>query len=106
MLFAKDFVSSAASAEPHAALAWAGVSILLPLLLNPTPQQAALMQGLDYASTLILRFTTIEHIYCQQISERHTSSVPADLVELNRSFETQVTKLYSQILSYQAQIVC
>ena len=28
----KDFVSSAASAEPHAALAWAGVCVLLPVI--------------------------------------------------------------------------
>ena len=31
VLFAKDFISSAASSEPHAALAWAGVSVLLPV---------------------------------------------------------------------------
>ena len=27
----KDFVSSAINAEPHAALAWAGVCVLLPV---------------------------------------------------------------------------
>jgi N-terminal domain of NWD NACHT-NTPase len=31
VLFAKDFVSSAVSADPHAALAWAGVCVLLPV---------------------------------------------------------------------------
>lgn len=31
VLFAKDFISSVASQEPHAALAWAGVSTLLPV---------------------------------------------------------------------------
>ena len=31
VLFAKDFVTSAASTDPHAALAWAGVSVLLPV---------------------------------------------------------------------------
>ena len=36
VLFAKDFVSSAVSAEPHAALAWAGVCMLLPLSLKPS----------------------------------------------------------------------
>ena len=30
---AKDFVSSAVSSEPHAALAWAGVCVFLPV--NP-----------------------------------------------------------------------
>jgi N-terminal domain of NWD NACHT-NTPase len=31
VLFAKDFVAQAVSHEPHAALAWAGVSMLLPV---------------------------------------------------------------------------
>jgi hypothetical protein len=31
VLFAKDFVGQAVSLEPHAALAWAGVSMLLPV---------------------------------------------------------------------------
>lgn len=31
IMFAKDFVSSAVSAEPHAALAWVGVCMLLPV---------------------------------------------------------------------------
>jgi hypothetical protein len=31
ILFVKDFVCSAVSADPHAALAWAGVCVLLPV---------------------------------------------------------------------------
>lgn len=31
VLFAKDFISSAVSSEPHAALAWTGVCVLLPV---------------------------------------------------------------------------
>ena len=31
IIASKDFISSAASVEPHAALAWAGVSLLLPV---------------------------------------------------------------------------
>lgn len=31
VMFAKDFVSSAINTEPHAALAWAGVCVLLPV---------------------------------------------------------------------------
>ena len=33
VMFVKDFVSSAVSAEPHAALAWAGVCVFLPVFL-------------------------------------------------------------------------
>ena len=35
-LSAKDFISSALSADPHAALAWAGVCVLLPVSLGPS----------------------------------------------------------------------
>ena len=34
VLYAKDFVSSAVNSEPHAALAWAGVCVLLPVCLE------------------------------------------------------------------------
>jgi hypothetical protein len=33
VIAAKDFIASAVSAEPHAALAWAGVCVLLPVSL-------------------------------------------------------------------------
>jgi len=34
ILFAKDFITAAVSSEPHAALAWAGASMLLPVSLG------------------------------------------------------------------------
>ena len=34
VIFAKDFVSSAVNAEPHAALAWTGVCVLLPVSIE------------------------------------------------------------------------
>ena len=106
ILFAKDFVSSAVSAEPHAALAWAGVCMLLPLLLNPEIQKKALVEGLDYISSLVVRFTTIERLYHQQGPRPRGLLDQKDFEELNRAFEAQLTKLYSQVLSYQAQVVC
>ena len=106
VIWAQGFVSSAVSAGPHSALAWAGVSLLLPLLLNPTSQNKALVDGLDYISTLIARFTLMEKTYQQYKSTRSTSSDSMDLTDLDRSFELQVTKLYSQVLAYQARVVC
>ena len=35
VMFARYFVSQAVSAEPHAALAWAGVCVLLPVSIEP-----------------------------------------------------------------------
>ena len=106
VIWAKEFVSSAVSADPHSALAWAGVSLLLPLLLNSTSQNKALVDGLDYISTLIARFTVMERTYQHFKSTRFTSSDSMDTTDLDRSFELHVTKLYSQILAYQARVVC
>ena len=80
--------------------------MLLPLLLNPELQKKALVEGLDYISSLIVRFTTIERLYHQQGPRPRSLLDQDDLEELNCSFEAQLTKLYSQILSYQAQVVC
>ena len=106
VIWAKDFVSSAVSADPHSALAWAGVSLLLPLLLNPTSQNKALVDGLDYISTLIAHFTVMERTYQRYKSTRSASSDSVETTDLDRSFELHVTKLYSQILAYQARVVC
>ena len=38
VMFAKDFVSSTISTEPHAALAWAGVCVLLPVSIGTIHQ--------------------------------------------------------------------
>jgi hypothetical protein len=37
LIYAKDAIGPAVSAEPHAALAWAGVSILLPVRPDAAP---------------------------------------------------------------------
>jgi hypothetical protein len=34
IIYAKDFIGQAIFSEPHAALAWAGVSLLLPVSLE------------------------------------------------------------------------
>ena len=106
VIWAQGFVSSAVSADPHSALAWAGVSLLLPLLLNPTSQNLALLDGLDYISTLIARFTVVERTYRQQVSSQKVTAERYQMSELEYSFELQLTKLYSQILAYQARVVC
>lgn len=85
IVFAKDFVSSAASSEPHAALAWAGVSMMLPLLLNPTSQRESFTKGIEYMSTLIVRFTVIERTYKQQQSRMKHYLTP-DREKLHTAF--------------------
>ena len=62
--------------------------------MNDTQQREAAIDGLQYISTLVRRYTEIERIYLQ-----------GELV-LRGELETAVAKLYKQILEYQARAAC
>ncbi|OCK88373.1 uncharacterized protein K441DRAFT_589048, partial [Cenococcum geophilum 1.58] len=103
ILLAKNIIS-AALADPHAALACAGVSVILTLLIQPSEQRTALLQGLNYISTLICRFNVVEHVYRSRA--RIPSLRPEDAVQFEKKFEASLTTLYSQILEFQARALC
>lgn len=77
---ANDFITNALDGNPQASIAWAGVSLLLPvsvgypnatyyanvsskLLLNPSKQAASLAKGLEYISRLIVQSQLREDLY-------------------------------------------
>ncbi|CZR53498.1 uncharacterized protein PAC_03377 [Phialocephala subalpina] len=62
-------------------------------------QYDSLAKGLDRISDIICRFTVIERLYRQP----DVRTLSADMAA---SFEVNATKLYSQVLKYQAQVVC
>ncbi|OCK83071.1 WD40 repeat-like protein [Lepidopterella palustris CBS 459.81] len=109
IIAAKEFITTAASLEPHAAFAWAGVSVLLPLLLNPAIQDIAAIDGLEYISDLLLRFRVMEITYREGNVYPHPISAQSES-EVQRlgkvAFETKTVKLYSQILEYQIRLAC
>ncbi|RDW77538.1 hypothetical protein BP6252_05591 [Coleophoma cylindrospora] len=94
VLWAKDFVSSAVSAEPHAALAWAG------LLLNPAQQRDAAIEAVATIADIVRRSKVIDSVY------RDTSASEADLRALKKEFEAKRVKLYASILEVEAQLIC
>ena len=51
VMFAKDFITSAVSAEPHAALAWAGICVFLPVGL-----QSLLLDGSRLLNMMLAPF--------------------------------------------------
>ncbi|KAI9762073.1 MAG: hypothetical protein M1840_001482 [Geoglossum simile] len=106
VLIAKDFIPSAATMGPlHAGLPWAGVCMLVPLLVNDSKQRAATIDGLEYISTLVRRYAEIERIYLQ--GGEHT--LKADRSEecmLRKELEIAIMKLYRQVLEYEARAVC
>ena len=63
--------------------------------MNDSKQRGAAIDGLGYISTLVRRYTEIEHIYFQ-----------GEQVTLREDLETSVTNLYSHILEYEARAAC
>ncbi|MCJ1432221.1 hypothetical protein MMC27_001577 [Xylographa pallens] len=92
IIASKDYISSAVSANPYAALAWTGVSVLLPLLLSPTEENEAAIKGLDYVTNLMIVYEWKEKIYLHD----------GDAV---LEFKDQATRLYTMILDYAATLL-
>ncbi|KAL9108807.1 MAG: hypothetical protein Q9227_006464 [Pyrenula ochraceoflavens] len=104
VLFAKDFISSVASQEPHAALAWAGVSTLLPLLLKPNTQRQAATEGIARVSDLMLHYRVVEKTFRTRSTDLH---ILPDSEELNlvKNTQDQIVTLYGQILEFQIRLI-
>ena len=98
IVFAKDFVSAAIASEPHAALAWTGVCILLPLILQPSEQRAANVAGLEEISDLIQYYNAVAIAHRQE----DILSIPSHIKD---DFECKVVALFTLILAYQARTV-
>ncbi len=64
-------------------------------MVNDTKQRSAAIEGLEYISRLVRRYTEIEHIYLQ-------GEEPA----LRNDLEAAITKLYRQVLEYEARAAC
>ncbi|KAH8650853.1 hypothetical protein BGZ60DRAFT_190313 [Tricladium varicosporioides] len=106
VLFGKAFIDEAVSTDPHASLAWTGVCLLLPLLLNPGAEKEAMLAGLETIAKVITRYLAIERTYrsaetgCGLENRFRLDSSIAEL------FEGAIVNLYSKILEYQAHCVC
>ncbi|KAJ8063177.1 hypothetical protein OCU04_008416 [Sclerotinia nivalis] len=96
---AKDFVGSVISAEPHAAVAWAGVCLFLPLLLNPSQQDDACRKGLEELPFLIQKYSLVEKISTTEISN-------PTLASTQHTLSNSIAELYTKILSFQAEVIC
>ncbi|KKP04536.1 hypothetical protein THAR02_03362 [Trichoderma harzianum] len=101
---ANDFLTTALASNPYASLAWAGVSALLSLFLNPMDQAASLAKGLEYISLLIVQGRMREDLYYRRYEARQSNdeSSPVSHVLYKGSLE----KLYRQILKFQATCYC
>ncbi|KFZ18419.1 hypothetical protein V501_01228, partial [Pseudogymnoascus sp. VKM F-4519 (FW-2642)] len=88
-------VKSAVSTQPYAALAWSGVSLLLPLLTRGTTENEAMLEGFSSIGELQQFWQIQEKISLQSKHQHHYQSLTERLV-----------KLYSLFFTYQAYVIC
>ncbi|KAB8304456.1 hypothetical protein EYC80_003850 [Monilinia laxa] len=104
--YAQSFVGTVVSGEPHAALAWAGVSLLLPLLVNASEQPRSLIEGIDYISRMLCQSAVIECLYQEHIDSAPLAAITIDTGKLRSQFEEDLTMFYAQVLQYQCRATC
>ncbi|KAI3330634.1 hypothetical protein F4824DRAFT_332041 [Ustulina deusta] len=95
LLWCNGIVKDALSAQPYAALAWSGVSILLPLLTSATAQHEAMLVGFDSINRVQIYWNVYQDTFPEQIC-----------LNGNRNVYDGLVKLYSHIFEYQARIIC
>lgn len=91
----KSFIADAVSSCPQASLAWAGVSILLPLFTNPSTVELANRSGFNYVASRMRFYIGIEELRW-----------PKDLTisaELRSELEDAISELYKSILTFQIE---
>ncbi|BCS07109.1 hypothetical protein ALUC_11490S [Aspergillus luchuensis] len=103
VLSVKDVVSFAISADPHAALAWAGVMVALPVLANILKQDSDAMSGLDDISALLVRYRYVEEDKYYRAAM--TSATSVDKVNLLLLIQDKFVDMYSQIYVYQLRLI-
>ena len=72
----------------HAALPWAAVRLVLEAVVNEYDTNEALLEGLEYVSSLIARYAMVEALYIN-----HTSVA-------NNQLSEAIVRLYSAVLIY------
>ncbi|KAF4630221.1 hypothetical protein G7Y89_g7914 [Cudoniella acicularis] len=104
--WADDYISGALNANPYASVAWAGVSLLLPLTLNPSKQAASLAKCLDYVSDLIVRSTMRESLYERRYGSQEDNKDQEFALSSYKMYQDTLKSLYVEILKFQASSIC
>ena len=94
VLWSSTLIGTAVSAQPYAALAWSGVSIILPLLLNNSRQNLTMIEGLENITKLMQLYRIREEIYLPDVRRPPQPD-----------FETAIVELYSAVFEYEARVI-
>ncbi|KAJ5343588.1 uncharacterized protein N7506_003412 [Penicillium brevicompactum] len=98
ILVLKDVITTAASACPPAAIACAGVTVSLMLIIRAHDQNDSLLTGLEKTSDLLPRLYLTERLYMKP-----NTNLSGDFVS---KFKAGLVSLYSKILEFQARALC
>ncbi|KAL3478812.1 hypothetical protein BJX99DRAFT_256220 [Aspergillus californicus] len=97
----KDVITAVVSSEPHAALAWAGILVLLNPITTAITQDEDALQGLEFLSDLLIRYRMTELTHSKIYGQQSDPKLPRQRVELGASIRDQTVTLYAEILRYQ-----
>ncbi|KMW68662.1 hypothetical protein BDDG_12956 [Blastomyces dermatitidis ATCC 18188] len=103
-----SLVNVAVSSMPPAAFAWAGVFVILPVVMNAITQDGEAMDGLEFISELLVRCKVREDVIRRRFREPvqglQSQSESKNLGELHSAIKARTVQLYSDILQYQIQL--
>ncbi|CEL09833.1 hypothetical protein ASPCAL12962 [Aspergillus calidoustus] len=105
ILSVKDLISATVSSEPHAALAWAGVLVLLGPISKSFTQEEDAIDGFERISGLLVRYRVIECTHIEIPVEKTGSSSDKSVEDLETSIKEETVKLYAMILRYQMRLL-
>ncbi|KAL2675685.1 hypothetical protein Neosp_011875 [[Neocosmospora] mangrovei] len=99
----KPIINGAVAAEPHAALAWAGVLTILPMLENLFQQDEDAANGLTNILFLLIRYQGIQDSILA--TEFEDTGQPDITRRLLSSIRTKLVSVYAQVYMYQIRFV-
>jgi ElaB/YqjD/DUF883 family membrane-anchored ribosome-binding protein len=92
---AEDYIKDAVKDLPYASIVMAGVSLVLPLLKNPTAVEAANQDGLTYVTSQMRYYVAMESLLLPEDME---FDLKADLTE-------RLVDLYKLVIDFQVRSV-
>ncbi|KAJ4859748.1 ankyrin repeats (3 copies) domain-containing protein [Trichoderma breve] len=100
---ANDYITASLRTNMYASIAWAGVSLLLPLFLRPSTQAASLLKGLESISSLIVQSRMREELYHRRYKSRGSIG---GFELLHDDYKKVLEALYREILRFQMTSYC
>ncbi|KJZ70854.1 hypothetical protein HIM_09768 [Hirsutella minnesotensis 3608] len=100
VVWTKAWIDEAVKASPEASLAWAGVCLILPILMNRRIAEQANRDGFTYVITRMRYYVALEPLLWPK-NQDSTATNPVDLMER----EAHVVHLYEHILDFQFRSV-